>query len=85
MSKRWLNERKHDYYYRKAKQLEYRSRASFKLIQIDEKFKLLKHGAVVVDLGAAPGGWLQVAAERVEAKERSSGSICSPSSPSLVS
>jgi 23S rRNA (uridine2552-2'-O)-methyltransferase len=68
MSKRWLSERRHDYYYRKAKQLDYRSRASFKLMQIDDKFKVLRPGAVVVDLGAAPGGWLQVAAERIGQK-----------------
>jgi 23S rRNA (uridine2552-2'-O)-methyltransferase len=68
MTKRWLAERKNDHYYRKAKQMDYRSRASFKLIQIDDKFKLLKSGSVVADLGAAPGGWLQVAAERVGPK-----------------
>jgi 23S rRNA (uridine2552-2'-O)-methyltransferase len=68
MSKRWLAERKNDYYYRKAKQMEYRSRASFKLIQVDDKFKVLKNGSVVADLGAAPGGWLQVVAERVGPK-----------------
>jgi 23S rRNA (uridine2552-2'-O)-methyltransferase len=68
MSKNWMQERRRDYYYRKAKQLDYRSRASFKLIQIDERFNLFKHGMTVVDLGAAPGGWLQVAAERVGVK-----------------
>ncbi len=65
MSKRWLAERRRDYYYKKAKQMEYRSRASFKLKQIDEKFHILRRGARVVDLGAAPGGWLQVAKESV--------------------
>lgn len=65
MSKNWLSARRKDYYYRKAKQLDYRSRASFKLMQIDDRFHLLKPGTVVVDLGAAPGGWLQVASERV--------------------
>jgi 23S rRNA (uridine2552-2'-O)-methyltransferase len=65
MSKRWLAERRNDHYYKKAKQMDYRSRASFKLIQIDEKFKLLKPGSTVADLGSAPGGWLQVATERV--------------------
>jgi 23S rRNA (uridine2552-2'-O)-methyltransferase len=57
--------KRRDYYYRKAKQLDYRSRASFKLIQIDDRFHIMKPGMVVVDLGAAPGGWLQVASERV--------------------
>ncbi len=70
MSKRWMNEHRRDHYYRKAKQLDYRSRASFKLMQIDDKFKLLKPGSIVADLGAAPGGWLQVAAERVGSKGR---------------
>jgi len=65
MSKNWLQARRRDFYYRKAKQLDYRSRASFKLIQIDDKFHIFRENAVVVDLGAAPGGWLQVAAERV--------------------
>lgn len=60
-----MTERRNDPYSRAAKKMDYRSRASFKLIQIDDKFKLLKRGAVVADLGAAPGGWLQVAAERV--------------------
>ncbi|MBI0584584.1 MAG: RlmE family RNA methyltransferase [Methanomassiliicoccus sp.] len=68
MSKRWLNERKRDYYYLKAKQLNYRSRASFKLHQIDERFHIFKEGGSVVDLGAAPGGWLQIAKERVGPK-----------------
>ncbi|MCE5295494.1 MAG: RlmE family RNA methyltransferase [Euryarchaeota archaeon] len=65
MSKNWMQARRRDFYYRKAKQLEYRSRASFKLIQIDDKFHIFREGCIVVDLGAAPGGWLQVAAERV--------------------
>lgn len=65
MSKRWLAERKNDYYYKKAKKMEYRSRAAFKLKQIDDRFHILRKGARVVDLGAAPGGWLQVAREVV--------------------
>lgn len=65
MGKRWLVERRHDFYYRKAKQLNYRSRASFKLHQINERFGIFKTGMSVVDLGAAPGGWLQIAKERV--------------------
>jgi 23S rRNA (uridine2552-2'-O)-methyltransferase len=68
MSKRWMTERRNDPYSKAAKKMDYRSRASFKLIQIDDKFKLLKKGSVVADLGAAPGGWLQVAAERVGQK-----------------
>lgn len=65
MSKRWLNERRQDFYYRKAKKLNYRSRASFKLHQINEKFEIFRPGMSVADLGAAPGGWLQIAKERV--------------------
>jgi len=68
MSKNWMQERRRDYYYRKAKQLDYRSRASFKLLQLDDRFNLFRPGMTVVDLGAAPGGWLQVAAERVGPK-----------------
>ena len=65
MSKRWLRERKNDFYYKKAKKLDYRSRASFKLMQIDDRYHVLPHKGAVADLGAAPGGWLQVAQERV--------------------
>jgi 23S rRNA (uridine2552-2'-O)-methyltransferase len=57
-----------DYYYRKAKQEGYRARSAFKLLQINEKFHLIRKGDSVVDLGAAPGGWLQVAKELSEGK-----------------
>lgn len=65
MSKRWLMDRKRDYYYRKAKQENYRSRAAYKLMQLDERFNVFKQGDVVIDLGASPGGWSQVASEKV--------------------
>ncbi|MCL2712429.1 MAG: RlmE family RNA methyltransferase, partial [Methanomassiliicoccaceae archaeon] len=65
MTKRWLAEHKQERYYRLAKKLDYRSRASFKLIQMDDRFSIFREGYSVVDLGASPGGWLQVAKERV--------------------
>ena len=65
MTGRWLSEHRQEKYYRLAKKLDYRSRASFKLIQIDDRFGIFKEGDSVVDLGASPGGWLQVAKERV--------------------
>jgi len=57
----WLRRQLNDPYVKKARALGYRSRAAFKLIELDEKFGLLKPGAVIVDLGAAPGSWTQIA------------------------
>lgn len=54
-----------DKFYKKAKQTGYRSRAAFKLLEIQSKFQLLKPGGLVVDLGCAPGSWLQVVAEKI--------------------
>lgn len=68
-SKLWLERQLNDPYVAKAKAEGYRSRAAFKLIEIDDKHHFLKPGAKVVDLGAAPGGWAQVAAKRVKAGE----------------
>ena len=65
MSRKWLRERSKDAWYKLAKKEGWRTRASFKLLQIDEKHKLFFEGARVVDLGAAPGGWSQVAVELV--------------------
>ena len=65
MSRRWLAERKNDPYHRMAKEQGYRSRAAFKLLQLDERFGLFKRAKYILDLGAAPGGWLQVASEAV--------------------
>jgi len=64
-SKRWLNEHFEDHWVKQAQQAGYRSRAAFKLIEINEKDHLIRPGMVVVDLGAAPGGWCQVAAPLV--------------------
>ncbi len=63
MTKQWRVERRHDRYYRQAKRENYRSRAVYKLKQIDYRFDLIHPGDVIVDLGAAPGGWSQVAVE----------------------
>jgi 23S rRNA (uridine2552-2'-O)-methyltransferase len=68
-SQRWLERQLNDPYVAAAKREGYRSRAAFKLIGIDDKHRVLKPGKRVVDLGAAPGGWSQVAAERVRAVE----------------
>lgn len=59
MPKAWVRERKRDFYYRKAKEEKYRSRATYKLLQAVKKYRFLRKDNVVVDLGAAPGGWLQ--------------------------
>lgn len=63
-SKLWLERQLNDPYVRQAQAAGYRSRAAFKLLELDEKLKILKPGLVVVDLGAAPGGWSQVAAQK---------------------
>ncbi|MFQ5908189.1 MAG: RlmE family RNA methyltransferase [Thermoplasmata archaeon] len=74
MGKAWVKDRKRDPYYRKAKAGGYRSRAAYKLLQIQERFSVIRPGDTVVDLGAAPGGWSQVAralgAGRVVAVDR---------------
>jgi 23S rRNA (uridine2552-2'-O)-methyltransferase len=64
-SKAWMREHLNDPYVQQARKEGWRSRAAFKLMEMDEKDKLLKRGEVVVDLGATPGGWSQVAAKRV--------------------
>ena len=63
-SNRWLQRQLNDPYVAEARRRGYRSRAAFKLLQLDDQFRFLKPGARVVDLGAAPGGWTQVAVER---------------------
>lgn len=66
MPNAWVKERKREYYYRKAKEEKFRSRASYKLLQAVKKYTFIKPGYVVVDLGAAPGGWTQAARKLVE-------------------
>lgn len=68
MGNKWQVEKKKDAYYKRAKGENYRSRASYKLMQLNKKFKIIKKENQVVDLGAAPGGWSQVALEKVEEK-----------------
>jgi 23S rRNA (uridine2552-2'-O)-methyltransferase len=65
-NKEWLRRHVTDPYVRKARAQGYRSRAAFKLLQLDEKERFLRPGMTVVDLGAAPGGWSQVAAAKVK-------------------
>jgi 23S rRNA (uridine2552-2'-O)-methyltransferase len=69
-SRAWLERQISDPYVARARREGYRSRAAYKLAEIDDKFHLLKQGARVVDLGAAPGGWSEVAARRVGAAGR---------------
>jgi 23S rRNA (uridine2552-2'-O)-methyltransferase len=68
-STRWLERQLNDPYVAAAKREGYRSRAAYKLLEIDEKYRLMKPGSVVVDLGAAPGGWSQVAADLTKAAD----------------
>jgi len=61
LPKAWIKSRKNEYYYKKAKEENYRSRAVYKLVQANEKYGFIQRNYVVVDLGAAPGGWIQAA------------------------
>ena len=66
ISKNWINRQRRDIYVRQSKVHGYRSRSAYKLQEIDEKFKILKNGISLIDLGAAPGGWSQYAAKKVK-------------------
>ncbi len=68
-SRRWLERQLNDPYVARARREGFRSRAAYKLAEIDDKHRFLKAGGKIVDLGAAPGGWSQVAAKRVRAGE----------------
>ncbi len=61
MPEAWIRERKNEFYYKKAKRENYRSRATYKLVQANRKYGFIKLHDIVVDLGAAPGGWIQAA------------------------
>ena len=63
MGKNWVLQKKRDHYYRMAKRENYRSRASYKLKQLNDRFHIIRRGDSVIDLGSSPGGWSQVAAE----------------------
>lgn len=80
-STEWLARQLNDPFVAEAKRRGYRSRAAFKLIQLDERFHLLAAGRRVVDLGCAPGGWTQVAAERVGRQGRVVGIDLNPTDP----
>ncbi|CCQ74380.1 RlmE family RNA methyltransferase [Magnetospira sp. QH-2] len=67
-STRWLQRQLNDPYVAEARKLGYRSRAAFKLLELDEKYNLIKPGMRVVDLGAAPGGWTQVIQAKIKGK-----------------
>ena len=80
-SQKWLERQLNDPYVARAKREGYRSRAAFKLLEIDEKFHILKPGQRVVDLGAAPGGWSQIAARKVGPKGKVVGIDLLPIDP----
>jgi 23S rRNA (uridine2552-2'-O)-methyltransferase len=66
ISKNWINKQRRDIYVRKSQMDGYRARSAYKLIEINEKFKILKNGISVIDLGAAPGSWSQYTAQIVK-------------------
>ncbi|BES98421.1 Cell division protein ftsj [Nesidiocoris tenuis] len=72
-SQGWIQRQLRDPYVEKARQENYRCRSAYKLLEIDEKFKILKPGQCVVDIGAAPGSWTQVAVKRTNADEKIPG------------
>ncbi|MSO75239.1 MAG: RlmE family RNA methyltransferase [Alphaproteobacteria bacterium] len=74
-SRRWLERQLNDPYVQAARDEGYRSRAAYKLIELDERFGLLRPSAAVVDLGAAPGGWAQIAAQRARAGKAGGGTV----------
>jgi len=77
-SRRWLDEHFKDFYVKKAQADGYRSRAAYKLKEVDEKEKLLRPGMTVLDLGAAPGGWTQYVSQRLDNRGRIIALDCLP-------
>jgi 23S rRNA (uridine2552-2'-O)-methyltransferase len=80
-STEWLNRQLNDPYVAEAHRLGYRSRAAFKLIQLDERYQLLRPGMRIVDLGCAPGGWAQIAVRQVGLRGRVVGIDLLPTEP----
>jgi 23S rRNA (uridine2552-2'-O)-methyltransferase len=78
---RWYREKKREHYYKEAKRAGYRARSAYKLIQIQKRFCLIEHDDVVIDLGAAPGGWSQVAVNLVGKQGRVIGVDILPIQP----
>ena len=66
ISKNWINKQRRDIYVRQSKVDGYRSRAAYKLMEIDQKFKIIKNGISLIDLGAAPGSWSQYASKSIK-------------------
>ena len=66
ISKNWINRQKRDFFVRKSKERGYRSRAVYKLIEINDKYKFLKNGIFIVDLGGAPGSWSQYISQKIQ-------------------
>ena len=66
ISKNWVNKQRRDIYVRQSKVDGYRARSAYKLIEIDEKFKIFKGGLSIIDIGAAPGSWSQYAARVIK-------------------
>jgi len=78
---RWYSEKKKEHFYKEAKRVGYRARSAFKLLQIQKRFNILKPNNTVIDLGAAPGGWSQVAKDIVGEKGTVVGIDISPLKP----
>ena len=78
---RWYREKRREHFYKEAKRVGYRARSAFKLQQIQQKFNIIQKGDTVVDLGAAPGSWSQVAKTLVNVQGRVIGVDISPIKP----